>query len=53
MKRMIIYGLVVVAVAILAHHYWKHGSLADSKNILSHEFLLSIVLGALIGGLLL
>lgn len=53
MKRMILYGLVLVAVAIVAHHYLTHGNLADSKNILSHEFLLSIVLGALIGGLLL
>ena len=53
MKRLVIYALVLIAVAIIAHHWVKHGSPVDSNNLFSHEFVLSVVLGALIGGLFL
>lgn len=52
MKKVVVV-LALLAVAIVLHHWFTHGNLADSKNILSHEFLLSIVLGALLGGLFL
>ena len=42
-----------IAVAIIAHHWVTHGSPVDQNNLFSHEFVLSVVLGALIGGLLL
>ena len=53
MKRLVTYALVLVAVAIVVHHWVTHGSPVDSNNLFSHEFVLSVVLGALVGGLFL
>ena len=53
MRRLVVYALVLIAVAIIVHHWVTHGSPVDSNNLFSHEFVLSVVLGALIGGLLL
>ncbi len=44
-------GLAVLGIALLVHHFAKHGYLADARDVMNHEFF-AVAFGALGAGLL-
>jgi len=53
MKRFIAYGLILLGVLIVAHHWYVKGAPVDVHNVLSHEFFAGLFLSLGLGSLFL
>ena len=51
--KLIAYGLIVLGLLIIAHHWYMKGKPIDIENLLSHEFFAGLFLSLGLGGLLL